>query len=86
MEFMNVYEISVKAVCIKDLSNVLAQQATAKAIDDSFDVSSQMKNFHKENKFKNYWFTPLSPFSTGWVYEKGTMVNFKVRTVDEDLK
>lgn len=83
---IKVYEITIRAVCIKDFDHKLMQQAIAESIDYSFNINNEMKLFHTTNKFKNYSFTQLKPFVGEGMYKKGTMVDFTIRVTDENLK
>ena len=64
----------------------MMQQAIAEAIDYSFNINNNMRAFHVDNKFKNYCFTQLKPFVINGKYKIGTMVDFNIRVVDENLK
>ncbi|MFL0194945.1 CRISPR-associated endoribonuclease Cas6 [Clostridium sp. WILCCON 0269] len=83
---MEVYEINVKIYTLQNILKEESLELLSKLLDQSFYKNEKMRQFHKENKIKNYCFNSLYPLaSNNEMYKKGCIYNFQVRCIGEDL-
>lgn len=83
---MEVYEINVKIYTLEDIFKEASLELLSKLLDQSFYKNERMKEFHTENRIKNYCFNNLYPLaSNNEMYKKGEIYNFQVRCIGEDL-
>ena len=84
---MEVHEINVKVYILQDITVEEALEALSKLIDKSFYKNKDLKNFHEENKMKNYCFNSLYPLNIKTkIYEKGCIYNFQLRCIGFKLR
>ncbi|MCI1946470.1 hypothetical protein [Clostridium luticellarii] len=84
---MEVHEINVKVYILQDITVEEALEALSKLIDKSFYRNEDLKDFHEENKMKNYCFNSLYPLNMKTkIYEKGCIYNFQLRCIGFKLR
>ncbi len=82
---ITVYELRVKVYMYKDINLEECTYKIAKLIDTVLAKDDSLKNFHEENRYKNYVFGGFSPFERDKLYKKDKIYNFQLRTIDRNL-
>lgn len=83
---MNIFQCDFKIYLLKNIFKEDIQECLSKLIDKSFYENPNMKNFHDENKIKKYSFNQLYPVEKNGIYKEGSIYNFQVRCIGEELK
>ena len=85
MNNTKVYELEVKVFLTKDMNCNESHEYIAETIDKSLSRDGEHLEFHKENKFKYYCFNNLYPMEKDYLFKKGNIYTFRLRTVDHKL-
>ncbi|MCC0668806.1 MULTISPECIES: CRISPR-associated endoribonuclease Cas6 [unclassified Clostridioides] len=78
-------ELSVKVYLFENIALDNTAKEIRKLIDNTLVMEEKYKEFHNENKFKNYSFNLLYPLEKDKVYKKDCIYTFIIRTVDSEL-
>lgn len=80
---IRVRELQIKVYVKEDMNVDEMSNNLRDLIDRTLCKSDEFKKFHEENKYKNYCFDRLMPFSTH--YKEDEIYKFKLRSVDYKL-
>lgn len=82
---MNVFEISVKVFTLKEIPFNESSIYVTRFIDMCMAQNEKMREYHDAKCFKEYTFDNLFPLASKEYYEKNTIYNFRIRTINEKL-
>ena len=82
---MKVKEIILKIYLLKDIHLDEVTKHINQLIDEVLAIDPLWKDFHNENKFKNYCFDSLYPLEQDKIYKKGNIYTIRIRTIDTNL-
>lgn len=83
---INVYEIKIGVLLLKDIEYQDSFREVANFIDSALAKNERLKVFHNENIFKNYVFNSLYPINkTKKKYFNKQRRSFIIRTIDKEL-
>lgn len=83
---MDVFELSIKAYCLKDILKKDVFKEIDILIDSCLMQDEEMKKLHLANSYKYYTFNALYPLEKGGIYQRGKIYTFILRTANAALK
>lgn len=82
---LNFIEVELSVKLKKDIEyRELAEQLT-NGLNHYFLINKEMMDLHKENKFKHYSLSQLSPIEKEKIYNKGKMYELVIRFMKKDI-
>lgn len=86
MKKIIIYESEVKVFLLKNLVEAEALQKVTYFIDQAFLQKDNWKEYHNENKYKEYSFKSFYPIEKNKVYKAGNIYTIQIRTSSKELK
>jgi CRISPR-associated endoribonuclease Cas6 len=83
---MDIFQCNFKVYLLNNIFKEEIQEILSKLIDKSFYENPNMKSFHEQNKIKKYSFNQLYPMEKDGIYKEGSLYNFQIRCIGEELK
>lgn len=82
---MKIYALKIKIFLLRDLPQQEAAMAIATMIDRALCKESRWEKLHKQNTFKPYSFSSLSPTEKDGKYKAEKIYSFTLRCLDVEL-
>lgn len=83
---MKIFELYIKAYCLKDILKKDVFKEIDTLIDSSLMQDDKMREIHLANSYKYYTFNALYPLESDGIYKKGKIYTFILRTANPELK